>query len=174
MKTSKLINGKIISPNVFWVVLWLLYCFFIFVTYFFSGLCFYLWDSNCFYWNSLVGKIFWRTSSWLPRNDIRLASEFLRSRAIQCIFKEDGDMETFFWIRCGPCSGISIYLTSSSLTLWCLFNFHWNSRCLCCLLFKKRWWGKGGMVLASIVGSGQVICKDFCIAGCTQIGTSSP
>ena len=85
-----------------------------------------------------------------------------------------GDMETFFFGFGGvPCSGIyiSIYLTSSSLTLWCLFTFHRNSRCL---LFKKRWWGKGGMVLASIVGSGQVICKDFSTAGCTQIGTSSP
>ena len=34
--------------------------------------------------------------------------------------------------------------------------------------------GTGGMVLASLVGSGQVICKDFSTAGCTQIGTSSP
>lgn len=150
MNNFQVDQRKDISPNFFWVVLWLLYCFFllIFATYFFSGLCFYLWDSKCFYWNSLVGKIFWRTSSWLPRNDIRLASKFLRSRAIQCIFKEDGDRETFFldsvwtmfWYINLPCSKqldlVMFIQFSLKFPLFILFVVQET-------LMRQGWYGSG-------------------------------
>lgn len=77
-------------------------------------------------------------------------------------------METcsFFLIRC---SGISIYIT---LHQWpCdVYSIFTEIPIFCC----SRNVDEARVVLASIVGSGQVICKGFCTAGCTQIATSSP
>ena len=98
-------------------------------------------------------------------------SEFLRSRAIQCIFKEDGDMETFFldsvwtmfWYINLP------YIKQLDLVMFIQFSLKFPLFILFVVqetLMRHGWYGSG----FNRGFDRQVICKDFCTAGCTQIG----